>query len=511
MKISRLALGLAAAALTLGTASAGLARDLTVAINAPILTLDPGFDGGSSGTAFNVQAFETLLSHDAATGELLPHLATEWSVAEDGVTWTFSLREGVTFHNGNPFTAQDVVATFSRLIDPNSGLARGRDLRMISEMEAIDDHTVKIVTQAPSGIFLRNLSLDSASILDAETIEQFGGDMTWNANGTGPYAYASHVAEESVTLSRFDGYWGDASEAETITFRSVPEANTRLLMLESGEVDIVAEVPGFEAERLDAIDGLAIQTAPVTFVMHVGMNTTAEPFDNPLVRRAINHAIDREAITLGLLRGLGTPATTIVAPNVFGFSDIDLYPYDPEKAKALLAEAGYPDGLTVKFWAPQGRYFMDREVAIAVQSQLAEVGITADVQIFDWATYVDVVTQPQDSTELTMYLLGWAATSGDIQFVLDRVFDANNLPPDGWNTMFYQSEEAEALRQQIASEVDVDTRREAAHKLQEVIMTDAPWAPLYSSMQVSAFKDDISGIETMLNGALKLTNVTIAE
>lgn len=487
------------------------AQDDTVidfALGSPVLTLDPGVAAGTQAQTVRFQIMETLVQINAETLEIEPLLAESWEVADDKVTWTFHLRDDVSFHDGSPLTAADVVASISRIIDPEAGMGRANDLREIIKIEAVDDLTVKIVTGAPSGTLLRALALDSASVLSAASIEEFGEDLGWNPVGTGPFKYESHVAEQSVSLVRNEDYWGEMPAATGVNFLTVPEAATRLTMLETGEADIVVDVPGFEIDRLRDTDGIGLIERPNTRLGHIGINTNQPPFDNVLVRQAVNFAINRDAIVAGILRGVGVPADSIIAPTVAGYAPQDLYSYDPEHAKELLAEAGYPQGFKTTIRTPQGRYYMDRETVVAVQAQLAQVGIIAEVEVVDWSTYLTVLREPEGENDTALYWLGWESGTADISVILNTVFDSERMPPNGWNTMFYSNPKVDELRVAINQEVDNQARMELAAEVQSVIMEDAPWAPIYSYVQVTAYDDALSGIEYLPTDVYRLKHVT---
>eukprot|EP00873_Tetraselmis_striata_P030978 jgi/Tetstr1/451242/TSEL_038278.t1 len=479
------------------------------ALGAPVLTLDPGVAAGTQAQSVRVQIMETLVQIDAETLEIEPLLAESWDVADDNLTWTFTLRDGVTFHDGSPLTAADVVASIGRIIDPDAGMGRANDLREIVELEAVDDLTVRIVTAAPSGTLLRALALDSASVLSAASIEEYGEELGWNPVGTGPFKYESHIAEQSVSLARNEDYWGEVPALTGVNFITVPEATTRLTMLETGEADIIVDVPGFEIDRLRSTEGIGLIEKPNTRLGHVGINVTQAPFDNVLVRQAVNFAIDREAIVAGILRGVGIPADSIIASSVAGYVSQDLYSYDPERARELLAEAGLPDGFSTTIRTPQGRYYMDRETVVAIQAQLAQVGINAEVEVVDWSTYLTVLREPEGENDTALYWLGWESGTADISVILNTVFDSERMPPNGWNTMFYANPEMDELRVAINQEVDNDTRMEMAAEIQALIMEDAPWAPIYSYVQVTAYDDGLNGIEYLPTDVYRLKNVTL--
>lgn len=494
---------LASSALPVGAAE----RELRFVFGAPILTLDPGISAGSQAQTVRFHIMESLVQLNAETGAIEPLLAESWAVAPDNVTWTFKLRPNVRFNDGSTLSAADVAASLKRLIDPASGLPRGNDLRIIKDIREVDALTVEFITTTPFGPFLQTLAQDSASILSKASLDPDRAKMAWKLVGTGPYRYEAHAPEQSVTLVRNDGYWGAKPAAPKITFLSVPEASTRLAMLETGQADVIVDVPGVDVPRLKASRSVALIERPNTRLMHIGINVARPPFNDVRVRRALNLAVDREAIVEGVLAGLGVPAKSIVAPSVFGYAPQAGLDYDPKRAKALLAEAGFPNGFSTTLWAPQGRYYMDREVSVAVQAQLLAIGVRTDLRVIDWSTYLTLLRKPKGENESALYTLGWETGTNDIQYILDTVFNGRRIPPAGWNTMFYDSPEADTLAARTSAEVDPEKRRALAAETQARLVADAPWVPLYGSVQVAGYRSDLSGIEYLPTDNYRLKNV----
>ncbi len=500
MTITRRRAGLLAAGLVAPLAGRGAAaqaaeRDIRFAFGSPILTLDPGISGGSQAQTVRFHILESLVRLNAESGAIEPLLAESWDTAPDNVTWTFRLRQGVRFHDGSEMTSADVAASLRRVIDPANGLPRGNDLRVISEIREVDALTVQLVTRTPFGPFLPTLAQDSASVMSKASLERPAAAIAWSPVGTGPHRYASHVPQQSVTLARNDAYWGPRPAARSIVFLNVPEASTRLAMLETGQADIIVDVPAVELPRLRRSAAVGLIEKPNTRLVHLGINVTRAPFTDVRVRRALSYAIDREAIVEGVLGGLGRPARSVLADSVFGFAPQEVSGYDPRRARALLAEAGFPSGFQTTIWTPQGRYFMDREVTVAVQAQLRAVGIRAEVQVVDWSTYLTLLRRPEAENRSALYLLGWETGTNDIQYIADTVFASSRVPPAGWNTMFYRSQAADALAARVSAEVDEARRKALAAEWQAQVMGDMPWVVLYSSVMVTGHRADIAGIE----------------
>jgi peptide/nickel transport system substrate-binding protein len=491
-----------------GLSAVAAQEQLTVVFGAPVLTTDPGISAGTQAQTIRFAIYEGLVEFDES-GSIQPALATSWSVSEDQTEWTFSLREGVTFHDGTPFNAAAVQASLERILDPENGFSRRSTLSAISEVVVVDEHTVRLVTAEPFGPLLAHLASDAAVIVSPAALAEYGADIGWHPVGTGAFKYASHVAEQSVTVVRNDNYWAGPPALNEIRFLAVPEAATRITMLEAGEADIVVNIPGFDVPRLDTAPGLSVRLDPSTRVGHVGINTSKAPFDDQLVRQALNHAINREAIVHGILRNIGQPARSIVASATVGFSDSSDYTYDPERARELLAEAGYPTGFAATLLAPQGRYYMDRETAVVIQAQLKDIGIDLNLQIVDWSTYLELLREPADKNSTQLYWLGWETGTMHIQYILDTVFQTSQLPPAGWNTMFYQNEDVSEMINQARRTVDDAEQQALYEEIQATVMDDAPWVPVYEFQQITGLRDNVVGLQVLPTEVFVLKHVTL--
>lgn len=468
---------------------------LVYALSTPLSTLDPGITTGTQGQTVRKAIWDTLVDRDI-DGKIIPCLAASWGVSADDLTWIFYLRRDVRFHDGSGLTAEDVKASLGRIINPDYALPRKSTLAAIESVEVVDKYTVTVTTSFPFAPLLSHLAMDVGSIMSKQALDTYGyttEDIGWQPVGTGPYMYESHIPEESITLVRFDDHWAGKPYLDKIVFQTVREDATRVAMLEAGDADIIVNVPSHEVARLDADPSLHVMILAGNRVAHLGLNCQKPPFDDARVRQAMNYAVDREGLIVGILRGLGTPADSIVAPGVWGYSGVDRYSYDPDKARELLAEAGYPNGLDIALWTPQGRYFMDKEAVVAIQAQLKDVGINATVRVIDWTTYLSLIREPLDKTEIQAYFLGWEVGTMDIAYLLDLVFSSTNWPPVNWNTMFYKNETVDDLIVEGKSATAPEKRREIYSELQELVMEDAPWVPLFIYSQLLATRVNVHG------------------
>jgi ABC-type transport system substrate-binding protein len=501
---------LSAATLNMAAAQNGGNKKLTVALSVEVLSLDTHRSTGTPAEIVRKHIYEGLVKADEQN-QISPLLATGWEVSEDQKTWTFTLRDDVMFHDGTPFNAEAVKVNLERLIDPNSGSERTGQYAFIDKVDVVDEFTVAITTKEPFGAFLANMAFGGGSFMSPAALEKYGQDIGSHPVGTGPYMFKEQVGGESVTLVRNENYWGEAPYFDEIEFVVVKEDATRVNLLQTGQVDFIVNVPAVDIPLLEANPDLAVTIRPSTRVAHIGINTMKGPLQDVRVRQALNYAIDREALVDGVLGGVGLPATSIVSPMTWGYADVSPYTYDPDKARELLAEAGYPNGFKAKLWTPSGRYFMDKQTAEAVQAMFADIGVETDLQVLDWGAYLDELRKtPEDGNDVELYLLGWETTTGEAGYILERVFDSASVPPAGWNTMFYTSDELDQLTAEAQSTTDQTVRAELLGQAQAVAVDDAPWVLLYVYQQIVAHRADLEGVQYFPNETMLFSSARIA-
>jgi peptide/nickel transport system substrate-binding protein len=380
--------------------AAGLAAAPAVAQQTSItlgMQLEPPHLDPTAGAAAAIRevtyanVFEGL-TRFAADGSILPGLAESWEIAPDGLSWVFNLREGVTFHDGTPFTAEDVAFSFERAMAEDSVNAQKQLFDGINSVNVIDDVTVEIGLDAPKGMLLFNLAWGDAVIVSPASAETNRTEPV----GTGPFRFENWVQGDRVELVRYDDYWGEAPALERVTFRFISDPTAAFAAMMAGDIDAFPVFPApenlaqFEADpRFEVIVGT---TEGETIL---AMNHRREPFDDPLVRQAVAHAIDRQAIIDGAMFGYGTPIGSHFAPHHPAYVDLtDMTPHDPERARELLAEAGLEEGFSTTLALPPPSYA--RRGGEIVASQLREVGIEAEIVSMEWAQWLEQVFTGHD-------------------------------------------------------------------------------------------------------------------
>jgi peptide/nickel transport system substrate-binding protein len=500
---------MATAALVVGAGAAD-AETLRWARSADNLTMDPHSQNSGPAHAFNHQIYEPLVIRNA-DGELRPTLATEWGISEDDDSvWEFTLREGVTFHNGNDFTAEDVKFSIERAKSDTSNM---RELiASIVEVEIVDDHTVRFHTDGPNPILIDNLTnifmmdKDWAEENNATRPQNFdAGEEHYaarNANGTGAYVLQERVPDSRNVATRFEDYWGRDEfplDIEEIVYTPITSAATRVAALLSGEVDFVQDVPVQDIARLEQTDGIRVTRGPENRTIFLGMNVADEtlthaqadgnPFASREVREAINIAVDREAIQQVVMRGESQPLGTLAPPFINGYEEwMGEYPeVDLERAQELMEEAGYGDGFQVTLHCPNDRYVNDEGICQAVVGMLGRIGIDVSLESRSLSIHFPSIS----NLETDFYLLGWGVPTYDSQYVFDFLYHCRRDGLGSWNATRLCDEDIDGLIAEIRGEGDLDARNEKIANVWEKVQEGIYYIPIHAQTIARAMGDHL--------------------
>lgn len=479
------------------------------------VSLDPISTTEGETFKVTVNIFETLINYGEQDTTLQPGLATEWTPSEDGLEYTLKLREGVKFHDGTDFNADAVVKNFERWMNGDAdqfpyytmfGGFKGDEGHVIKEVIAEDDFTVKFILNRPQAPFLKNLAMSPFGIASPTALEKFGGDFMKNPVGTGPFKFVEWKENDRITLEKNADYWMEGyPKLEKIIFRSIPENSARLNALLAGEIDLMDGVNPSDLTQIEGNPDLQTFERPSMNVGYLGFTVNRPPFDNKLVRQALNHAIDKEGIIAAFYGGLAEPAKNPLPPALEGYNDdIEPYPYDLEKAKELLAEAGYPDGFEMELWAmPVPRPYMPdgMKVAEVIQSSFAEIGVKAEIKSVDWGTYLEQASKG----EFDAYMLGWTGDNGDPDNFIYTLLDKDSIGSNNYS--YYSNDELHDILIEAQTIPDQEQRNELYKKAQEIIHEDSPWAPLVHSTPLLAGKKNLKGLLPHPTGSDILTKV----
>lgn len=453
--------------------------------------LDPGRETDGESFYGSTQIFDNLVEFKPGTTEVQPALAESWDVSDDGLEFTFNLRSGVEFHDGTPFNAEAVKFSFDRqMLEDHpyydhgpwkyfAGMGMGD---IINEIVVVDDVTVKFVLNKPEAPFIANLAMDFAAIVSPTAVEKYDEEFSSNPVGTGPFKLVSWTKDDSIVLEANRDYWGEGPYLDRLILRVIPDATARYLALKNGEVDVIDFPSAEDLELMEEDPNIELIQQPGLNVGYIAMNVEKEPFGSKLVRQAMNYAINKEDIIDAVYGSAGRVAHNPIPPTIWSYNDeIDPYPYDPEKAKELLAEAGYPDGFTTDLWAmPVARPYNPnaRRIAEIVQAQLAEIGVDIEIVSYDWGTYLDRT----DNGEHSMAMLGWTGDNGDPDNFIYLLLSADSAVPPAMNISFWKNEEFTDLTRRAKTIYDQEARAELYMEAQEIFHEEAPWVPIAHSV-----------------------------
>jgi len=482
--------------------------------------LDPALedDGESMKVCDNI--YDTLVAWSDSTTDIVPALAKSWRASEDGTVWTFRLRSGVKFHDGTRLDADAVVFTFARQYDANhpahdieghfkywTSLAMDD---LVDSVAAIDDSTVIFHLSKPYAPFLGTLAMNFCAIASPTAVTKWGDDFFKHPVGTGPFMFSKWVKDQFVALECNDDYWGEPPTVERLVFRSIPDNTARLIAFTSGAIDGMDNPIPDHIAQVKGNPKYRVLTQPGMNVGYLAMNTRKSPFDDPRVRVAVNHAVDKASLVATLYNGLAIEAKNPLPPTLWGYAD-DVTPYlfDPNRAKKLLAEAGYSAGFDTELWTPPvPRPYMPQphKVAVAIQANLADVGIRARIVSMDWGVFLDKTQKG----EHPMSLLGWIGDNGDPDNFVTVLLSHGDKTPSQ-NIAFYVNKEVDQLLADAARIVDQKSRAELYRRAQQIIHSDAPWVPLVHTEQVVLFRRGVEGFHLHPTGRKRFESVRITE
>lgn len=482
-------------ALFMGTLAFAQGRDRLV-IALPIDITIPDLHKGSGLPAFGAVAQMADPLVIERNGEILPWLAESWEYTDGGRNLVFKIREGVKAHDGTDIKADDVAFSINRFRDISIGRS---SLAVVSDVSVIDDYHVQITTAEPFAPLLATFSYTLIGVYSKDAYDAAGSDDEFSLHpvGPGPYKFVEWVPGQRLVLEAFADYWAGAPKIKTLEFRVILDEASRVAALEAGEVDAIHAFSPIEADRLSSNPTIKVINPPSAGFIRLNMNTHRPPFNDPLVRQAMAYAIDREAINEGVFLGTAPVAHSLVPAGTFGYTDkYDIYEYNPDKARELLAEAGVPN-LSFDLAYGAGRYLLDSEVVTIVQAQLAAIGVTANIRAMEWAQFSQYIRQEPDVSQTQMNLTWWRSVNGDPDSAIG-VFTAAEMPPTGNNPTYYESDEFERLYAAQQVEPDATKRSQLLNDLQRVLMEDIPAIPMYQQPQLWAARADVEGLEDVI-------------
>ena len=528
-------IGMFASALLLGTMLAGAAQAKTLVYCSEGSPENFAPAMNTTGTSFDAARplYNQLVEFERGSTNVVPALAESWEVSPDGMTITFKLRPGVKFHSGvngftptRDFNADDVLFSFERQWKPDHPYAKVsggsydyfNDMGMpdlLKAIEKVDENTVKFTLNHPESPFIANLGMDFAAIHSAEYMAQMlkagtPEKVDQDPIGTGPFVLNSYRKDDRIIYNANVNYFRGKQPIDRLVFSITPDQATREARLEAGECDVIPYPNPANLEKLKANPNLQVLEQEGLNVGYLAMNVKKPPFDNVKVRQAINMAIDKESILAAVYKGAGKAAKNPIPPTIWSYDDsVEAYPYDPEKAKALLAEAGVTDLQTDVWYMPVQRpYNPDaKRMAELMQADLAKIGVTAELKSFEWGEY----RKRMQAGEHQMGMLGWTGDNGDPDNFMGILLSCGSAREGGQNVAKWCNEEFTKLIDEAKASSDVAARTELYKKAQAIFHADAPWVPIAHSLVSMPMSKKVSGYKVHPLGTHIFEGVDIEE
>ncbi|WP_420828373.1 ABC transporter substrate-binding protein [Devosia salina] len=478
-------------------------------------SLDPHVSTAANDFRIAMNIYDGLVRNKQGTLEIEPALATDWTISDDGLEYTFNLREGVTFHDGSPFNAEAVKFNFDRMLDENHPFADTGPFPLafffssVENVEVVDDLTVKFTLNEPFAPFMSNLASATGLIVSPAAVEKYGADYGRHPVGTGPFKFEEWQSNTSVVTSRNDDYWDGAPSLEAVIYRPITDANTRVAEMLSGGIDVLLETPPDNVAQFRDDANFEVVEAVGPHVWYVMLNAKEGPFADVRVRQAVNYAVNKESLVNDVLQGTAEVSAGPIPPafNWAYNEDVDPYPYDPEMAKKLLAEAG-AEGASLTFYVTEGGSGMLDPVPMgtAIQADLAAVGLDVEIETYEWNTFLSEVN-PGLEGKADMAEMAWMTSDPDtLPFLTLRTAA---WPEDGgFNSSYYSNPEVDDLLDQARVSTDPDERADLYKQVQEIAHEDAPWLFVANWKQNAVVTDAVEDFQLQPDFSLVLRDVS---
>ncbi|WP_174614592.1 ABC transporter substrate-binding protein [Virgibacillus ihumii] len=460
----------------------------------------PQLDPHRSSAAVDRQVFQSLyntlvdLNEDL---EIVPELAKEWKISEDGKTYTFQLQEGVVFHDGTPFNAKAVKFNFDRMLNPDLASPRKSEINLVTDVIAVDEYTVKIKLKKPYSPFLSVLTDRAGMMVSPSAVKEKGKDFSNNPVGTGPYKFAERVQQDHIKLTQFGDYWREKPAVKNVVYRPYPDGNTRVTNLISGSLDIVNQIPFKDLDKVKNASNLKVSVKDGLGFQGLMLNTDKEPFSNKKVRQAVNIAIDRKAIAEVVYKNGVTPAVSPFPPSSWAHpEDMEVPEADVEEAKKLIAESGLKNiNFTLKI-TPKPE---EKQIGQMLQSMLGQIGIKVEIEMVEFGTLLEQMR----NHEYDALRIGWSG----------------RVDPDGntftWfssegslNEMSYSNSKVDQLLTEARRTSDREERKELYAQVSQILWEDVPYIFIFHEKNIKPMKNYVEGYNHVPDGMIRTESIS---
>jgi peptide/nickel transport system substrate-binding protein len=510
-----LALAMLLAVFTVGPAGAQPPGTLVIGLVAEPVNLDPAQVTDLNSARVGRRIVETLVTFPEESTQLVPGLAESWTIGKDGLQYTFKLRRGIKFHDGTPLDAAAVKFSIERQIDPNHPAAKlgkypfaNYFFGNVKAVEVLSEERVAFLLKEPRASFLAILTAGAASIVSPTAVMKSGADYPMHPVGTGPFRYVSWDRGQRVILEKNPAYWKYPVKIDRVIYRPIVEDQARLTEFLTGTLDLIVGVPADFVSQLESSPKATLQKQVGTHVWYLGINNQKKPFDDKRVRQALNYAVNKDAIVRDVLKGTGSPSRGPVLPGTWAAeSALKAYAYDPERAKKLLADAGYPGGFSTTLWVPESGSGMQSPVAMStvMQSNLKAVGVNVTLQTMEWGAYLARLR----SKEQELFALSWMAGTEDPDMVMYPLLHSSQWTPNGPNRALYKNARFDELLNQARLTTDQAKRGALYREAQRILVDDAPWVFVDHEIQIAALAKRVQGFKLHPSFDLRVETISL--
>ncbi|MCD7819010.1 MAG: ABC transporter substrate-binding protein, partial [Lachnospiraceae bacterium] len=490
-------------------------NDLVIAIEGGVGSLDPMNYSDTNSISAAGGMYESLVTFDDDRN-IVGLLATDWTISDDGLTYTFTLRDDVTFHDGTAFNADAVVANFDRLLDQDLGLSQtarwyktdedGNSVARVT-VTAVDEYTVEFQLLEGWSSFLNVLTLNT--YISPATIEEYGNDLMYHPCGTGPYVFGEWVEGDYVTMYPNEDYWGEVPTVDSVTIKTVPEAGTRTAGLQTGEFDVVYPMTSDQIAAVSGDDTITITSTPSNIMRYVTLNMDVEELSDIRVRQAINYAVDKDAYVEVMYSGYATIADSVFPSTISYYEAQEVYEYDLDKALELMEEAGYADGFDLTIWCDNTT--QEIKGATFIQQQLAQININVTVVPYDAGTMDADIYVERDEATVQMWYVNWSASNFSADSTVRALLYSGMEPPVSANTAYYENDDFDSKLDEALLTSDTELQAQLYAECQEIAWADCPWIFLAVDNILSASQSYVSGVSVNPDGRIVFGSASLAQ
>ncbi|MET1178290.1 glutathione ABC transporter substrate-binding protein [Peribacillus simplex] len=482
-------------------------KEITIVIDQNFITLDP-HNAGDTVSIYGIRSmYEGLVGFDKDMS-IVPALAESFEISKDGLTYSFKLREGVTFHDGEPFNADAVKANYDRIMDDANNLSAKRSLKFVDSMDIIGDYEVAFKLKEPFSAMINKFGM--VPMISPKAIEEGTKYIEANPVGTGTFKFVEWKQGKTLEVEKYADYWGgDQTNVEKVKFSPVPENGSRVAMLKTGEADFVYPMPQQNVKEFKNSKDATIEETPSTIVRYVSINTFKDPYKDLKVRQAMNLAVDKKAYIQVVKNGFGHVLDSTMAPETQYYAKQKSYEFNVKKAKELLKEAGYENGFESEIWgntsseSVKGMEF--------IKQQLAQIGIDVTIKSMEEGTLSDEIYTPEkpEDAKVQMWYVSWSPSSGDADGATRGLFSSEYFPPNGANTAYYDNDKVTNWIKEANASADPKEQEKIYNDIQRTVYQDAPWIFLASDVNLAGHNNNLEGVYVAPDGVINISKAQL--